>query len=243
MACCRATLHADEPSPHVDWSAGAVRLLTEPVPWPAGGRPRRAGVSSFGFSGTNAHVIVAEAPPAATQRFRRRWPGAGGAGREGRLAWLVSARTAEGLAAQAGRLAACVAARPELDPADVGWSLATTRSVFEHRAVVIGGGPGGAGGGAGGGGGRGARGRGGDRGGAGGRRGPGGVRVPRAGRPVGGDGRGAGRVLPGVRGAAGRVRRGAGPARGLGPAARCWPGRTGRRRWTGWTWCSRRCGR
>ena len=130
-----ATLHAEEPSPHVDWSAGEVRLLTGPVPWPAGeGRPRRAGVSAFGVSGTNVHVIVEETPPAAVEA------GAAAAGglMSGPLAWLVSGRTAEGLAAQAGRLREFVAARPDLDPADVGWSLATSRSVFEHRAVVAG---------------------------------------------------------------------------------------------------------
>ena len=132
------TLHAGEPSPHVDWSAGSVRLLTEPVPWPADGRPRRAGISSFGFSGTNVHTIVAEAPA----RNGVDGSAADGAGppvlASGALAWLVSGRSAEGLRAQAGRLAGHVAARPELDPGDVGRSLATTRSVFEHRAVITG---------------------------------------------------------------------------------------------------------
>jgi acyl transferase domain-containing protein/acyl carrier protein len=130
------TLHAHESSPHVDWSAGDVRLLTEPVPWAANGHPRRAGVSSFGISGTNAHVILEEAPAAADPvpvTEQDAVPVVAGA-----LAWLVSGRSAEGLAAQAGRLAEFVTARPGLDPADVGWSLAVTRSSFEHRAVVTG---------------------------------------------------------------------------------------------------------
>ncbi|HEV3294951.1 MAG TPA: beta-ketoacyl synthase N-terminal-like domain-containing protein, partial [Streptosporangiaceae bacterium] len=128
------TLHVDEPSPHVDWSSGAVRLVTEPVPWPDGGHPRRAGVSSFGFSGTNAHVILEQ--PAAEDE----------AGPEpvapvmvrGALAWPVSGRSAAGLAGQARRLGEFVAGRPDLDLAEVGWSLVTTRSVFEHRAVITG---------------------------------------------------------------------------------------------------------
>ncbi|HEV3289000.1 MAG TPA: SDR family NAD(P)-dependent oxidoreductase, partial [Streptosporangiaceae bacterium] len=140
------TLHAAEPSPHVDWSAGAVRLLTEPVPWPGGGdRPRRAGVSAFGVSGTNAHVILQE-PPAVDADIVAAEPGeapsAVPAVAGGPVVWTVSGRSAAGLAAQAGRLAAYVGARPELDPADVGFSLATTRSVFEHRAVVTGAGRG-----------------------------------------------------------------------------------------------------
>jgi acyl transferase domain-containing protein len=117
------------------------------VPWPADGRPRRAGVSAFGMSGTNVHVILAE--PAAQDAPRAPDPGAEGAGAApgglaapllaaGPAAWVVAARTAAGLAAQAGQLAAHVAARPGLDPADVAWSLATTRSVFEHRAVITG---------------------------------------------------------------------------------------------------------
>ena len=142
------TLHAGEPSPHVDWSAGEVRLLTEPVPWPAGGSPRRAGVSSFGISGTNAHAILEE-PPAAGDDVAAEAAGDGSGGAAvaepavpvlapRSLAWLVSARTAGGLAAQAGRLREFAEARPDLDPADVGYSLAVTRSAFEHRAVITG---------------------------------------------------------------------------------------------------------
>jgi acyl transferase domain-containing protein len=120
-----ATLHVDEPSPHVDWSAGAVRLLTEAVDWPQTGRPRRACVSSFGISGTNAHLILEQAPD-----HRGSEPAA--------PLWVLSARTAQALRAQAERLAEHVAAHPELSSAEVGWSLIRTRSVFEHRAAVIG---------------------------------------------------------------------------------------------------------
>nr|MDT0662023.1 type I polyketide synthase [Micromonospora sp. DSM 115978] len=125
-----ATLHVDEPTPHVDWSAGAVRLLTEPVRWARGTRPRRAGVSAFGISGTNAHLILEE-PPEVT--------GSGGTDRAGSVVpWVVSGRDAETLRAQAARLVDRVSADPELTVADVGWSLVTTRSVFAHRAVAVG---------------------------------------------------------------------------------------------------------
>ena len=144
-----ATLYAQEPSPHVDWAAGDVRLLTEPVPWPADGeRQRRAGVSSFGISGTNAHLIIEEAPAQAGNDA-----GAGSSQGPGEVngqpaelavlagagAWVVSGRSAEGLAGQAGRLAEWVTSRPGLDQGDVGWSLVSTRPVFGHRAVVTGG--------------------------------------------------------------------------------------------------------
>ncbi|WP_436846223.1 type I polyketide synthase, partial [Streptomyces chartreusis] len=126
------TLHVEEPSPHVDWSAGAVELLTEAREWPrTGERARRAGVSSFGISGTNAHVIVEEAPQ--TEADGREVPVPGVV-----VPWVVSGRSAGALAAQAGRLAEFVQARPELDVVDVGWSLASARSVLEHRAVVLG---------------------------------------------------------------------------------------------------------
>src|SRR5271156_1724432 len=135
-----ATLHVDVPSPHVDWSAGSVSLLTEARPWPAEsaeggvqghvpGRVRRAGVSSFGISGTNAHVIV-EAAPAEAERQDRPAPAV--------VPWVVSAKSAAALAAQTDRLARYVGAHTELDVADVGWSLAG-RATFEHRAVVVGG--------------------------------------------------------------------------------------------------------
>ncbi|OBG25658.1 type I polyketide synthase [Mycobacterium sp. E3198] len=123
------TLHVDAPTPHVDWSAGAVSLLTEPRPWPAQDRPRRGGVSAFGISGTNAHVIVEQAPEAQAP---------GSAGDDAAAPWVLSARSADALANQAARLLAHVAADPALRAVDVGWSLAATRSLFEHRAVVVG---------------------------------------------------------------------------------------------------------
>ncbi|WP_306750987.1 SDR family NAD(P)-dependent oxidoreductase, partial [Saccharothrix yanglingensis] len=123
------TLHLGEPSSHVDWSAGAVEPVAHAVGWPETGSPRRAGVSSFGISGTNAHVVLEQAEPPAPTPVR-----------EGARAalWTISAVTPEAVREQAARLADHLAARPELDPVDVGWSLATTRSRFEHRAAVWG---------------------------------------------------------------------------------------------------------
>ncbi|MEU7804787.1 type I polyketide synthase, partial [Micromonospora arborensis] len=122
------TLHADEPSPHVDWSARTVRLLSEPVAWPAGDRPRRAGVSSFGISGTNAHVIVEDVKPEPAE------PAPPADGRS--LAWPISGATEDGLREQANRLLRHVTGGAR--PADIGFSLATTRTHLDHRAVVIG---------------------------------------------------------------------------------------------------------
>jgi acyl transferase domain-containing protein/acyl carrier protein len=144
------TLHADAPSPHIDWSAGDVRLLTEATAWPAAGRPRRAGVSSFGLSGTNAHVIIEEAPASPAGAASPTDPDATGAHPSSpadgdhapvllpgqAAAWLVSGKTAAGLAGQAARLAEWAVARPGLNAADVARSLATTRSAFAHRAVI-----------------------------------------------------------------------------------------------------------
>ena len=128
------TLHVDAPSTHVDWSTGSVQLLTEATPWPDGGRPRRAGVSSFGISGTNAHLILEEAEPAPdTALGHEPAPLPGG----GVVPWLLSAKSEVALRAQAQRLARFVADRPEVEPAVVGRGLAA-RSVFAHRAVVLG---------------------------------------------------------------------------------------------------------
>ncbi|MBM7769829.1 acyl transferase domain-containing protein/acyl carrier protein [Actinokineospora baliensis] len=118
------TLHADEPTPHVDWSSGAVELLTEAREWPAGERVRRIGVSSFGISGTNAHVILEEAPVAEVE--------ARGSDAPPLVPLAVSGRTAAALVAQADQLS-------DVDDqlVDLGFSLATTRQSFEHRAVVL----------------------------------------------------------------------------------------------------------
>ena len=140
------TLHAEEPSPHVDWSSGAMRLLNRSRPWPETGRPRRAAVSSFGLSGTNAHVILEQAPEdtveeTASQDTRTQGPKNGTLGAAGTAApvpWVLSAHTETALAAQAARLRDHVGARPGLDPVDVGWSLATTRAALDHRAIVSG---------------------------------------------------------------------------------------------------------
>ncbi|MBV1952782.1 type I polyketide synthase, partial [Streptomyces sp. BV333] len=132
------TLHVDEPTPQVDWTAGAVELLTDAHPWPAGGEPRRAGVSSFGISGTNAHVIVEEPPPApAPEEHPATAPASGGAA----VPWVLSGRTPQALAEQAARLSAHLTERPALRPADVALSLATTRAALEHRAVAVGASP------------------------------------------------------------------------------------------------------
>ncbi|MGW3407521.1 acyltransferase domain-containing protein, partial [Streptomyces zhihengii] len=127
-----ATLHVDEPSPHVDWSAGAVELLTGNREWPETGRPRRAGVSSFGISGTNAHVILEQAPDRVPVAAARQVPGV--------VPWVVAAKTEAALGAQVERLRSFVAERPALDPVDVGWSLASTRAALEHRVVLDAGG-------------------------------------------------------------------------------------------------------
>ncbi len=127
------TLHVDRPSTHVDWSAGAVELLTESRQWPDPGRPRRAGVSSFGISGTNAHVIVEAAPAADRDEEAARPPQAAGLA----LPWVVSGRDEDALRAQAERLRRHLEGDRSAHLADVAYSLATTRSAFDHRAVVV----------------------------------------------------------------------------------------------------------
>ncbi|MDQ0932813.1 type I polyketide synthase [Streptomyces turgidiscabies] len=137
------TLHVDRPSSHVDWSDGTVALLTEAREWPGGERPRRAAISSFGISGTNAHLIVEEAPPATTRT--ETVPAAGAPVSAVPVPYVLAARDQDALRAQAARLAAYVsdsAADPANPadpgfPADLGFSLATTRTAFEHRAVVL----------------------------------------------------------------------------------------------------------
>ena len=149
------TLHVDQPTPHVDWAAGQVSLLTETVPWPGTGRPRRAAVSSFGISGTNAHIIL-EQPPAITPAGYD--PPADAADQAdgaaatrpdstalsgltgkpaGPLAWVLSAKSDAALHAQGRQMGGYLAASPGVDLADVAYSLTATRATFDHRAVVV----------------------------------------------------------------------------------------------------------
>ncbi|HWO18984.1 MAG TPA: SDR family NAD(P)-dependent oxidoreductase [Kofleriaceae bacterium] len=141
------TLHAAEPSPHIDWAAGAVQLLSEPVPWVANGQPRRAGVSSFGVSGTNAHVILEQAPPSTPPDVRSD-AGAGPAVADpsvladvgdgtAAVPVLLSGKTERAVRAQAARLREHLVARPELALVDVAYSLATTRPALAQRAALV----------------------------------------------------------------------------------------------------------
>ncbi|MGY0065416.1 type I polyketide synthase [Streptomyces sp. QTS137] len=143
------TLHADTPTSRVDWSSGTVRLLTEAHDWPAGdGGPRRAAVSSFGISGTNAHLVLEEAPAVAEET-----QGAGDVERAGDVEqaretasesgevcvpWLVSARDTAALRGQARRLAAYAEAHPRTSARDIAYSLLTTRSLHDRTAVLTG---------------------------------------------------------------------------------------------------------
>ncbi|MFE4602333.1 SDR family NAD(P)-dependent oxidoreductase, partial [Kitasatospora indigofera] len=125
------TLHVQEPTPHVDWDTGDIRLLTEARPWPQTGRPRRAGISAFGASGTNAHVVIEQAPEETPEQ-----PAAEDSAEP--TVWLLSGKTDDALRAQARRLADHITARPALRPAAIGRALATTRTMLTHRAALVG---------------------------------------------------------------------------------------------------------
>ncbi|NUS11798.1 MAG: type I polyketide synthase, partial [Streptomyces sp.] len=148
------TLHVDRPSGHIDWSDGTVRVLTEALPWDKEDGPRRAGVSSFGISGTNSHVVLEEPAPApepgsAAEPEPAPAPESGSAPEHAQapeapeapgpadVVWPMSSRSPEGLARQAARLRERIAADAGLRPADVGYSLATTRAHLTHRAAVV----------------------------------------------------------------------------------------------------------
>ncbi|CAM5697500.1 putative protein OS=Streptomyces griseorubiginosus OX=67304 GN=AQJ54_20055 PE=4 SV=1 [Streptomyces griseorubiginosus] len=127
------TLHAEPPTPHVDWTTAGIRLLHAEQPWPDTHRPRRAAVSSFGISGTNAHVVLEEAEPTPVGEA----PSTAASASPSTLPWLLSARSPAALRGQAARLAAHVTERPGARPADLAWSTAATRARMPHRAVVV----------------------------------------------------------------------------------------------------------
>jgi len=122
------TLHVDAPTPHIDWSSGAVALLTEAVAWPRAGHPRRAGVSGFGISGTNAHVVLEEAPAQDGERCAVLPV----------VPLILSAKSSDALRAQAQRLHEHLDTRPQFALADAGWSLAAGRARLAHRAAIVG---------------------------------------------------------------------------------------------------------
>ncbi|WKU48879.1 SDR family NAD(P)-dependent oxidoreductase [Streptomyces sp. VNUA116] len=126
------TLHVGTPTTHVDWTAGDAELLTERTDWPDTGRPRRAAVSSFGISGTNAHAVLEQAPDLAARSGGNARPIEAEA-----VPWLVSGKTSEALDAQVELVREWAGKRPELSPLDMGFSLATSRPAFEHRAVLL----------------------------------------------------------------------------------------------------------
>ncbi|WP_405591118.1 thioester reductase domain-containing protein [Streptomyces sp. NBC_01092] len=130
------TLHADKPSSHIDWDAGAVELLTKAREWPeAEGRPRRAGVSAFGVSGTNAHVVIEE-PPVAEGNLGEN--GSGAPASVSVVPWVLSGKTEQAVRDQANRLLTYLEQHPEVPVTDIGHALATERVAFDHRAVVTG---------------------------------------------------------------------------------------------------------
>ncbi|MFD5557117.1 type I polyketide synthase, partial [Streptomyces sp. NPDC127068] len=133
-----STLHVDEPSPHVDWASGDVRLLREAREWTVEGRPRRAGVSSFGVSGTNAHIIVEEAP--VEDVVEAGGVAAGGGRGVSAVPVVVSGRSDAALRAQVDRLRSFVSERPEVSVLDAAFSLVGSRALLERRAVVVAGG-------------------------------------------------------------------------------------------------------
>ncbi|QMU71143.1 type I polyketide synthase [Streptacidiphilus sp. P02-A3a] len=129
------TLHVDQPSPHVDWTEGNVRILTEAQEWPETGAPRRVGVSAFGASGTNAHVILEQAP--AVEQASPEETAAEPSPAPEALPWLVSARTPAALRAQAERLISFVEAGTEPEPVDVAHALVGSRALLEERVAVV----------------------------------------------------------------------------------------------------------
>ncbi|MCX4543082.1 type I polyketide synthase [Streptomyces sp. NBC_01565] len=134
------TLHAEDSTPHVDWSTGALSLLTEARDWPVSDRPRRAAVSAFGFSGTNAHVIVEQAPQHVPEEEQASAPAAAPAPAAVTppvLPYVLSARSPQALRAQAERIGSLLAERPDVDLLGLSHSLATTRSALRHRAVAL----------------------------------------------------------------------------------------------------------